>query len=190
MTPDDFQVLEAFLCKSKSHRWIQENIMKIPAPLRGGGYQAMEVLHKYSVKGSLKGSLSGVDVTPENICQLINEATSFTEENSLEKNYIEGALTSRLVNSYERNTRARLKCLAHHGFKCIACGFDFEKHYGKIGSGYIEVHHLVPLSSLKAEYTVDPIKDLIPLCANCHAMVHRTKPALSLEEIKSMILKK
>ncbi|MDB9470225.1 hypothetical protein PN480_18680 [Dolichospermum circinale CS-1225] len=37
------------------------------------------------------------------------------------------------------------------------------------------------------EYEVDPIKDLRPVCPNCHAMIHRRLPPLSIDEIKSII---
>ena len=163
--------------------------MKLPAPPNGGGYKAMEVLHRYGVKADGKGILNEVNVTPENILDLLNSLYSNEEEINSEIIYIEGALISKSVNSYERNPRARMKCLAHYGVKCLACGFDFEKVYGKAGKGYIEVHHLLSLASLKREYTVNPIEDLIPLCANCHAIAHRKSPSFTLMEIKAMICK-
>ena len=52
---------------------------------------------------------------------------------------------------------------------------------------WIQIHpgaHIVPLAEIKQEYEVDPVKDLIPVCANCHAMIHRRRPALALEEIR------
>lgn len=185
MNDKDFQILKAYLCESKSHRWIQENIMKLPTPLNGGGYKAMEVLHSYSIKGDKKGLLSEFNVTSENIFGLLNELSSDALSNS--PIYIEGALTSKFVNAYERNPKARMKCLEHYGTQCAACNFDFEKTYGEAGKGYIEVHHVLPLTSLKKEYVVNPVQDLIPLCANCHAIVHRKNPIFTLTEIKDML---
>lgn len=57
-------------------------------------------------------------------------------------------------------------------FVCSACDFDFEMTYGKIGSGYIEAHHIIPVASLQ-EGARTRLSDLVPLCANCHRMVHR-----------------
>ena len=76
---------------------------------------------------------------------------------------------------FERNQKAREECLKYYGCKCSVCGFDFEKEYGEIGRGFIEVHHIVPLSSIRDEYIVDPISDLRPLCSNCHSMVKAIK---------------
>ncbi|WP_212749472.1 HNH endonuclease [Acinetobacter bohemicus] len=69
----------------------------------------------------------------------------------------------------------------------MCCGFDFYKTYGVIGQNYIHVHHIIPISKIRKNYQVDPIKDLIPLCANCHAMIHRTTPALSIDKLKEII---
>lgn len=88
------------------------------------------------------------------------------------------------VTRYERVPANRKKCLDHHGFKCAACGFDFEEKYGGLGEGYIHVHHKDPLASKKRSRPVDPIKDLVPLCANCHAMVHRHGQVLSVGQLQ------
>jgi 5-methylcytosine-specific restriction protein A len=84
----------------------------------------------------------------------------------------EGAKTTVEVNRYERNRRARSECIAHHGAICAACEMDFAARYGGIGYGFIHVHHVVPIASIGESYVLDPIKDLIPLCPNCHAMIH------------------
>lgn len=95
----------------------------------------------------------------------------------------EGASKSVTVNQYERSGVARSKCLAHHGYNCVVCSFDFEKMYGEIGKNYIHVHHIVPISEVGKEYELNPITDLIPICPNCHAMVHATRPALSINQL-------
>jgi 5-methylcytosine-specific restriction protein A len=99
----------------------------------------------------------------------------------------EGASKTITVNQYERSAVARSKCLEHHGYKCSVCSFDFEKVYGEIGKNYIHVHHIVPISEIGQEYALNPVTDLIPICPNCHAMIHITRPALSLEQIKKNI---
>jgi 5-methylcytosine-specific restriction protein A len=88
------------------------------------------------------------------------------------------------VNSFERDPVARTKCLAHHGYKCAVCSFDFEEFYGSIGQNYIHVHHTFPFSEVREKYLLDPIRDLIPVCPNCHAMIHRTRPILTIVQLK------
>ena len=82
------------------------------------------------------------------------------------------AVTRVEVNRYEHSPDARRACIAHHGTSCAACGFSFEIAYGEIGKDFIPVHHLVPVSQLGSSYELDPVTDLVPLCANCHAMAH------------------
>lgn len=101
--------------------------------------------------------------------------------------YYEGATTQITINKHERNPQARQKCLAIRGLNCCICHFNFEKFYGDIGKGFMEVHHLIPLSDIKEEYELDPIKDLRPVCPNCHAMIHMRKPPYTPEEIRSFI---
>lgn len=101
--------------------------------------------------------------------------------------YVEGARQQVTVNSYERNPAARRRCLEVHGVSCAGCGFNFETTYGEIGKGFIHVHHLKPLASIGTEYQLDPVNDLRPLCPNCHAVVHRQNPTLSLDELRNMI---
>ena len=99
----------------------------------------------------------------------------------------EGAKKQIVVNAYERNQEARSKCLAEYGYNCCVCGFNFEDQYGEIGKQYIHVHHLRPLSEIEREYEVNPITDLRPVCPNCHAMLHRGDPLLTIEELRRQI---
>ncbi|MGB4781170.1 HNH endonuclease [Candidatus Methylomirabilis sp.] len=112
------------------------------------------------------------------------------EEVSQDQALIEGAAQKIMINAYERNPIARKRCLAHYGHSCIVCSFNFEERYGVLGRDYIHVHHLVPIGSLKKEYIVDPIKDLVPVCPNCHAMIHRNGPAatLGIAELRNLLL--
>ena len=104
--------------------------------------------------------------------------------------YYEGSVTTVKVNKYERNQEARRKCIEIHGCQCKICGFDFEKTYGEAGKGLIHVHHVVPISSIKEEYQIDYEKDLIPVCPNCHAMIHRKKEAYTIKEVEDMLMRK
>lgn len=99
----------------------------------------------------------------------------------------EGATTQVLVNKYERDPRNRAAAISAHGYACLACGFDFKKTYGDLGADFIIVHHVVPVSQLGPDYLIDPARDLISLCANCHAMIHREDPPLSLNQLKEIV---
>ena len=103
--------------------------------------------------------------------------------------FFEGAKKTVVVNQYERNDEARRKCIAVHGYKCKVCGMDFEKTYGEIGHGFTHVHHIVPISQICEEYQLDPVKDLVPVCPNCHAMLHRGSEGkvLTVDELKVII---
>jgi len=100
---------------------------------------------------------------------------------------MEGALHRVVSSQYERNPVARLACIAHYGAICFVCGFSFETSYGEIGRGFIHVHHLVPVSSIGETYQVNPIKDLRPVCPNCHAMLHRKDPPLPIEDLQALV---
>jgi len=105
-------------------------------------------------------------------------------DNTEDKLFYEGITKKVYVNKFERNPLARRMCIEHYGAHCSVCGFDFHKTYGELGTDFIHVHHIVPISEIRSEYLLDPIKDLIPICPNCHAMIHRGKRVLSPYELK------
>lgn len=101
-----------------------------------------------------------------------------------EAEFPEGAVKRVAVNRYERSPRARDACIRHHGTKCAVCALDFEARYGEIGRGFIHVHHIRPLAGPGSKKHVDPTKDLIPVCPNCHAMLHRMDPPMDVEDLR------
>ena len=101
--------------------------------------------------------------------------------------HTEGSVSTVLVNRFERSLEARSKCVLHYGFTCQVCGFDFEEVYGEIGKDFVHVHHLLELSSIRASYIVNPYDDLVPVCPNCHAMLHKRKPAYTIDELKGLM---
>ena len=111
----------------------------------------------------------------------------FQEELGIEKSLVEGASFTVQVSAFERNPVARQKCVAHYGNSCSVCGFNFGASYGGLANDYIHVHHLKPLASIGEEYVIDPIEDLRPVCANCHAVIHLQQPPFSIEEVKDML---
>lgn len=104
--------------------------------------------------------------------------------------YIEGSKKQILVNAYEGNPKAREECIKIHGAKCAICEFDFGQIYGDKFDGKIHVHHKIPLNEINDEYEVNPVNDLIPVCPNCHLVLHsKVGGTYSVEEVKEFIKK-
>ena len=113
--------------------------------------------------------------------------TLIPEEVDASETYLEGQVQKISVDAYERNRIARFKCIEHHGTACAVCEYDMSDLYGKLGVGVIHVHHLRELSNLRKEYEVDPINDLRPVCPNCHAILHTTKPAMTIKQLRRVL---
>jgi 5-methylcytosine-specific restriction protein A len=137
-----------------------------------------DVLHDEPVRICWKREGKNNYSTNDVVFDIVNEDTEIYE----------GTVKQVIVNKYERNPLARRICIEHHGKICKICNFDFHKVYGEFGKDFIHVHHIIPLYKIKKEYSLNPIKDLIPVCANCHAVIHRKKEALSIDEIKDSII--
>lgn len=103
----------------------------------------------------------------------------------------EGRLLTRLHRIRERNVdlinKKKRRILREKGaLLCEVCGFDFRAIYGLLGDGFAECHHEKPLSTLRpGEKT--KLSDLRILCANCHRMVHRSRPWLAVEDLRALI---
>lgn len=130
----------------------------------------------------------------DELLKLANGSTDFhympllPEEVLKAKTYTEGAVKAIIVNAYERNPEARADCIRHYGMKCAVCGLTMADLYGEVGETVIHVHHLRELASIGAEYKVDPIQDLRPVCPNCHSVLHTKSPALSIEQLRHILL--
>ena len=111
------------------------------------------------------------------------------DEDEEEKQRLEGRMTEAKLLRRQRNRQARQQCLEASGYKCYICGFDFEKTYGEIGKGFLEVHHKRPISTYDEEHEI-PQSELVPLCSNCHSMVHRRKEAMDVDELKNIVQNK
>ena len=100
----------------------------------------------------------------------------------------EGARKYKIHGMIERNNKLSKDAKKHFFSKngklfCEICGFDFLKTYGKIGEGFIEAHHIIPLSELSGE-TENSIEDFSMVCANCHRMLHRRGDDITIEKLK------
>ena len=123
---------------------------------------------------------SGLILSLLNIENLIEE----------EKRYAEGTKNEVLSDRYERNPVNRELCLAANGYLCKICGFDFERTYGVIGNGFIHVHHIEKVADHGGTYYLNPVTDMIPVCPNCHAMLHRKDPPYLPEDLREILSKR
>ena len=103
----------------------------------------------------------------------------------------EGRLLTRLHRRRERSRKLveqrKLKAIREIGrLRCDACSFDFEERYGPRGKGFIEAHHTKPVETL-VEGSKTKLDDLALLCANCHRMVHATRPWLTISQLRELI---
>jgi 5-methylcytosine-specific restriction protein A len=112
---------------------------------------------------------------------LIIEDTEWTANTDV--GHVEGAIYSEIVKRYERSRYNRALCLKYYGFMCRGCGDQLAEKYGPIGTDVIHVHHIVPVSAMGGSYQLNPIKDLIPLCPNCHNIVHKKNPPMAIAEL-------
>lgn len=126
---------------------------------------------------------------PEPFYETARADFALPEEILGEESFLEGGKRQITVNAYERNPKARQECIAHHGTTCVVCGFNFADVYGLVGEGFIHVHHLKQLAEIGAQYEVNPVSDLHPVCPNCHAIIHRRNPPYLLEEVRVFLKK-
>lgn len=119
-----------------------------------------------------------------------NEVSSapFSPNNvDVKTSYKEGTSSQVIQTRYERNPHARKACIEHYGYSCAVCTFDFEKTYGALGKEFVHVHHLTQVALVGKPYEIDPIEDLRPVCPNCHAMLHKRTPPLTIDELKAQL---
>lgn len=83
------------------------------------------------------------------------------------------------VKARELSLRGRLLCQV--------CGFDLEAVYGRLGHGFIEAHHTIPVSELPSYGGETCVEDIALVCCNCHKMLHRRRAWLTMEELKNVL---
>lgn len=96
----------------------------------------------------------------------------------------EGAVRTININQHERDPRNRKEAILKHGVRCFGCRQEMAEMYGEIAQGYIHIHHTKPISQGEQTPRID---DLIPLCPNCHAIVHLEDPPLTVNRLKEII---
>lgn len=119
---------------------------------------------------------------------IIGNDFHFEKEDVDNEHLYEGAKKIITVNKYERSIKARKECLDAHGYSCNVCDVLLSDKYGDLAFEFIHVHHLKRIADIGEEYIINPINDLVPVCPNCHSIIHQANPMLSVEELKSIII--
>lgn len=124
---------------------------------------------------------------------IIEDAKTLPDVEEINISVKEGG--KRLITHFRRERNPRIvsekktQVLKGSGkLKCEACDFDFTERYGDLGYGFCEAHHKRPLSDSNREIETK-LEDLAILCSNCHRMIHRTKPMMSVDEFKKLLIK-
>lgn len=137
----------------------------------------------YSVEGMGNGHWGLKNYIQSEEIELTQEDDEFSEGKILLKKHLQRERNVKLIESAKKEF---LKKNGH--LYCEVCGFDFEKTYGELGKNFIEAHHIKPVSTMQdGEKT--KIEDIIMVCSNCHSMIHRKKPWLSIKDIGKIIKK-
>lgn len=127
----------------------------------------------------------------QNVLKGIFELFIEISQESDELSFPEGKEKYRIHRYKERNSKitnlAKNQFFERYGhLDCQICGFNFNETYGEIGTGFIEAHHIIPISELNEEIETK-ISDIILICSNCHRMIHRKRPWLSIKELQRLI---
>jgi hypothetical protein len=124
-----------------------------------------------------------INLTPSTV----TPSTSDTDgEDPTLRTFTEGCPQTRSVIDYARNPQARAACIGYHGLACAVCDMRFGETYGEEYASFIHVHHHRALASRGGSYVVNPVEDLIPVCPNCHAVIHRHDPPLDIEAVRDL----
>jgi len=99
---------------------------------------------------------------------------------------VDGKICTVLSTRYERSKILRTRCLAHFGYQCQGCKILMADRYGRIAEILFHIHHIERLADT-GERIIDPTSDLVPLCPNCHAVVHLKTPPITLAELQTML---
>ncbi|WP_082683311.1 HNH endonuclease [Fictibacillus sp. FJAT-27399] len=212
---DKDSIVYEYLFNAMSHRSLDEEILGI-APDKRTGHESMNILHFIGLKDKhkgifkdysiteamyiLKGQDSDFELIIQSLYRLINQSESSEELEEViaddidsekaedDSYYKDGAIKQYFGKRYERRPENRKKAIEIHGLSCVVCGFNFEEVYGERGKDFIEVHHVNPLSTIGEEVSIDPKNDLVPVCSNCHRMIHRRKDdVLTVDELRNLV---
>jgi 5-methylcytosine-specific restriction protein A len=181
---DDFRNPTSVIFKLLNFRWID--------PARSGGYERGGMGDR-AVRAEFSNDREGLNQTAAAIREFATseEAATPVDIDTEVDEASEGKILLRVHFARERNQaivkRRKDKALEDFGkLECEVCGFDFGERYGELGQGFIECHHIVPLSALTQERRT-VLSDLALVSSNCHRMIHRSKLMISVQGLRAIL---
>lgn len=164
-----------------------ESIMATPTSVKSDEPPKEEkILDKSSVSTVQSSSIEAKE-------EIVEEANSESTLSSVEE-------LSEVVNITCEHAQARdeksdtdykvklkKECIDYYGAICDICGFDFGYTYGEAFEQCIDVHNQNSVEGEEILPTTHPTEDLIPICHNCHHIIHSTVPAISVEKMRKMV---
>ncbi len=195
------KVIKAYLEHSLPHRKIQSEILNLPAPQRGGGFVAMEILHEYNIRKDKKGFLENKtlkEAKKEVKDSEFRKAISLLEKYEIEqyekdfKDQIEINNTTILSdeeleksgnrkpektsnsnsNRYKTNPRISKTVIVNNNYEC-QIDIHHKTFKDKKSKYFMEAHHLIPMSFQdNFKINIDRKENIISLCPNCHRAIH------------------
>ena len=202
-------VVEAYLFNGMSFRQIERDILGLDSDYFRG-WRVRSILRYLGIGSEFKGLFRKMTVAQavdelkqtavvdyEDIIAILSgrEVSETTCEEDIQSETALDFRTARegrrelvYTTRYERSPILRKRAIQIHGTTCMACEFNFHVFYGERGKDYIEVHHLIPLSTLDEEFEINPVTDMTVVCSNCHRMIHRERNnILSMDALKQII---
>ena len=122
-------------------------------------------------------------LTPEQdarLSALWYRGASHNNEESTERDYVEGAISFKWHKRRERSSALRKKKLEtfreHHGkLFCELCRLEPKRSYpDELAASVLEIHHTKPLSTARSPQPTS-LEDLLVVCASCHRALHSSK---------------
>lgn len=178
---DIYKFVETYYSQKLSKNWqavIRATIEKSSSD--STVYDGKEDLF-YSVTGLGKGHWGLRNLSPNKSIELTQDDDEFSEGKFYLKQHLYRERNPKLISSAKKQFKQK-----HGRLFCQVCGFDFEVKYGKLGKDFIEAHHIKPVSEMK-QLEKTKIEDIIMVCSNCHSMIHRKKPWLNLDQIRTLL---
>jgi len=160
--------------------------------LEKGSRLEKEVWDQYFVDKAYLAEVVCSIKSVETIKKGIRKPVDFARERNFDTEVREGTLLFTLHRSYERNSTVvknkKNDAIQKHGkLKCEICGFCFSDFYGEIGEGFMECHHLVPLSQYGGKGTTS-LDELILVCSNCHRMLHAKMGQMGAQQLRKQVI--
>ena len=183
-------IIDGKPCKSAAEACqILENRTNISLPRKRES--APRVIYNMAIDFGFELYWEGKILQSNNTPEIQHPSEMPIPEEDDEEAFPEGKEVYRLHRLKERKVKVvdlakKRKLVNDPLLHCQVCNFSFAQAYGELGNGFIEAHHTIPLSDF-AEETDTRTEDIVLVCSNCHKMLHRHRPWLSISELTNLL---